>query len=50
MVMAEKALYLEIKTVASDAFEHCCSEYQALNPNSLVPTLVNEGRIIIQYC
>lgn len=49
-VMADKGLDLEIKTVASYAFEHCRSEYPALNPNSLVPTLVNEGRIIIQYC
>ena len=50
MVMADKGLDLEIKTVASYAFEHCRSEYSALNPNRLVPTLANKGRIIIQYC
>ena len=48
MVMAEKGLDREIKTVASYKFDHYQPDYQALNPHSLVPTLVHEGRVVIQ--
>lgn len=34
MVMAEKGLDLEIKTVASYAFEYCRSEYPPLQPKT----------------
>ena len=48
MVMAEKDLDREIKKVASYRFEHYQPDYQALNPHRLVPTLVHEGRVVIQ--
>ena len=48
MVMAEKGLDREIKTVASYKFAHYQPDYQALNPYSLVPTLVHDGRVVIQ--
>jgi glutathione S-transferase len=48
MVMAEKAIDRELKTVASYKFDHYQKEYQALNSHSLVPTLVHDGRIVIQ--
>ena len=34
MVMADKGLDLEIKTVASYAFEHCRPEYPPLRPKT----------------
>lgn len=48
MVLAEKGLDWELRPVTTYKFDHYQPAYQALNPHSLVPTLVHDGRAIIQ--
>ena len=48
MVLAEKGLDWHLKPITTYKFDHYQPDYQALNPHSLVPTLVHDGRVIIQ--
>ena len=48
MVLAEKGLAWELRPVTTYKFDHFQPDYQALNPLSLVPALVHDGRSIIQ--
>jgi len=48
MVLAEKGLDWELRPVTTYKFDHYQPAYQVLNPHSLVPTLVHDGRAIIQ--
>lgn len=48
MVLAEKGLDWELRPIKTYEFDHYQPEYQALNPHSLVPTLVHDGRPVIQ--
>lgn len=46
-VLAEKNLEWKGHLIASVQFDHFKPEYQALNPHSLAPTLVHDGRVIL---
>lgn len=48
MVLAEKQQDWELRPVTTYKFDHYQPDYQALNPHSLVPTLVHDGRSVIQ--
>lgn len=48
MVLAEKRQDWELRPVTTYKFDHYQPDYQALNPHSLVPTLVHDGRPVIQ--
>ena len=48
MVLAEKGLEWELRPIATYKFDHYQPDYQALNPHSLVPTLVHNGQPVIQ--
>ena len=48
MVLSEKEVEWTPRLLASVQFEHLSSEYQAINPHSIVPTLINGDKIIFQ--
>lgn len=48
MVLAEKEIEWTPKLIASVKFDHFRSDYQSINPHSIVPTLVHDGRILFQ--
>lgn len=48
MVLAEKNQDWELRPVTTYKFDHYQPDYQQLNPHSLVPTLVHDGRPVIQ--
>ena len=48
MVLSEKEVEWTPRLLASVQFEHLSSEYQAINPHSIVPTLINDDKIIFQ--
>lgn len=46
LVLAEKSLPYESRLVNMQASEHLGEEYLRINPNGVVPTLIDDGRII----
>jgi glutathione S-transferase len=48
MVLAEKHLPRTSHVIDLSKMEHATPEYQAINPNGLVPTLVHDGRTYIE--
>ena len=48
MVLAEKEVEWTPNLIASVKFDHFRSDYQALNPHSIVPTLIHDGRVLLQ--
>jgi glutathione S-transferase len=48
MVLAEKNLPWTSHVIDLSKMEHATPEYQAINPNGLVPTLVHDGRTYIE--
>ena len=48
MALSEKQVDWTPKLLASVQFEHLGSEYQAINPHSIVPTLIHGGKVIFQ--
>ena len=48
MVLAEKNLPWENHVVDLAKMEHATPEYQSINPNGLVPTLIHDGRTYIE--
>jgi glutathione S-transferase len=47
-VLAEKNIEWKPHLIASVQFDHFKPEYQALNPHSIVPTLIHDKRILLQ--
>ena len=47
-VLAEKGIDWVPHLIASVQFDHFKPEYQALNPHSVTPTLIHDGRILLQ--
>jgi glutathione S-transferase len=48
MVLAEKKLPWQSHVIDLATMEHATPEYQSINPNGLVPTLVHDGRTYIE--
>ena len=48
MVLSEKEIKWTPKLLASVQFEHFRSDYQAINPHSIVPTLIHDDTIVFQ--
>lgn len=48
MTLAEKGVEWTLRPITTYKFDHYQPDYQALNPHSLVPTLVHDGRAVIQ--
>ena len=48
LCLKEKGLPYESHFVRLDKFEHHDPAYLKLNPNGLVPTLVHDGKVIIE--
>ena len=48
MALSEKQVDWTPKLLASVQFEHLGSEYQAINPHGIVPTLIHGGKVIFQ--
>ena len=48
MVLAEKEIEWTSNLIASVKFDHFRPDYQALNPHSIVPTLIHDGRVLLQ--
>jgi glutathione S-transferase len=48
LCLAEKGLEYVSHYLNLRAFEHVTPEYQAINPNGVVPSLVHDGRVIIE--
>ncbi len=48
MTLAEKGVDWTLRPVTTYKFDHYQPDYQALNPHSLVPTLVHDGKVVIQ--
>jgi glutathione S-transferase len=48
MVLAEKGLPWKSHVVNLANMEHATDEYQSINPNGLVPTLIHDGRTYIE--
>lgn len=48
MVLAEKGLPWTSHVIDLSKMEHATPEYQSINPNGLVPTLVHDGRTYIE--
>ncbi|MBM3488614.1 MAG: glutathione S-transferase family protein [Alphaproteobacteria bacterium] len=48
VALAEKGLAWVDRRVALNAFEHLRPAYLALNPNGVVPTLVHDGKVVIE--
>lgn len=48
LCLAEKGLDYVSHYLNLGAFEHVTPEYQAINPNGVVPSLVHDGRVIIE--
>jgi glutathione S-transferase len=48
MTLAEKGLDWTLRPITTYKFDHYQPSYQALNPHSLVPTLVHDGNVVIQ--
>ncbi len=48
MVLSEKEIEWMPKLLASVKFDHFRSDYQSLNPHSIVPTLIHDGKILFQ--
>ena len=48
MVLAEKEIEWTPNLIASVKFDHFHPDYQSLNPHSIVPTLVHDGRVVFQ--
>jgi len=48
IVLAEKKLAWTERRVELLRFEHLRPEYLRLNPNGVVPTLVHDGRVILE--
>ena len=48
MVLAEKKLPWQSHVIDLAKMEHATPEYQTINPNGLVPTLVHDGRTYIE--
>ena len=48
MVLAEKKLPWQSHVIDLAKMEHATPEYQSINPNGLVPTLIHDGRTYIE--
>jgi len=48
IVLAEKGLEWQSHLIDIPNNEHATPEYQAINPNGLVPTLVHDGAVVIE--
>src|SRR5882757_129324 len=48
VVLAEKDLEWTARRVELLKFEHLRSEYLCLNPNGVVPTLVHDGKVVLE--
>ena len=48
MVLAEKKLLWQSHVIDLAKMEHATPEYQSINPNGLVPTLIHDGRTYIE--
>ncbi len=48
IVLAEKKIEWKSRLIASVQFDHFQSDYQALNPHSIVPTLIHDERVLLQ--
>lgn len=48
MTLAEKGVDWTLRPITTYKFDHYQPDYQALNPHSLVPTLVHDGKVVIQ--
>ena len=48
IVLAEKEIEWTSNLIASVKFDHFRPDYQALNPHSIVPTLIHDGRVLLQ--
>ena len=48
MVLCEKGVKWTPKLLASVQFEHFGSEYQAVNPHNIVPTLIHGDKVVFQ--
>jgi glutathione S-transferase len=48
MVLAEKNLAWHSRIIDLAKMEHATSEYQSINPNGVVPTLIHDGRTYIE--
>ena len=47
-VLAEKNLDWQEHLIASVQFDHFQPEYQAINPHSIVPSLIHDGHVLMQ--
>jgi glutathione S-transferase len=50
VALAEKDLERTALRVELLKFEHLQSEYLCLNPNGVVPTLVHDGKVVLESC
>jgi glutathione S-transferase len=48
IVLEEKGMAWESHLVDLDKHEHLTEQYQQINPNGVVPTLVHDGQVIIE--
>lgn len=48
MVLAEKQIDWQSRSIRFDRGDHLTPEYLKLNPNGVVPTLVHDGKVVIE--
>ena len=48
LCLKEKGLPYKSHYIRLEKFEHHTPEYRKLNPNGVVPTLVHDGRVVIE--